>query len=277
LRRIEAHLRGSDGARLFRRTWLGERPHRAMVLVHGYAEHSGRYEELATWFAARGVAVHGYDQRGHGRSAGPRGHVARFAEFLDDLQVFLETVRHEHTDLPLTLVGHSMGGLVTAAYLIERKPTISSAVLSGAALALGRGVSRLRAAAARVLRLAAPRLTLDSGLDPDGLSRDPGVVRRYLEDPLVFRTVTTSLAAEMLAAIPRVAARGGEVEVPLLGLHGEDDRLCPLQGSRAFFASVGSAGSAMRVYPGLRHEIFNEPEREKVYEDLWSWLQGLTE
>jgi alpha-beta hydrolase superfamily lysophospholipase len=247
-----------------------------MLVVHGYAEHSGRYEGLAAWFAARGVAVHAYDQRGHGRSGGARGHAARFQEFLDDLALLLEFVRTEHPDLPLTLVGHSMGGLVVASFLTERKPTISSAVLSGPALALGDGVSRLRIAAARALRGIAPRLVLRSGLDPGGLSRDPSVVRAYLEDPLVFRTMTTSFAAEMLAAIPRVAARAAEVAVPLLGLHGEEDPLCPLRGSRAFFASVRSPGSTLRVYPGLRHEIFYEPEREKVYEDLWSWLEGIS-
>jgi alpha-beta hydrolase superfamily lysophospholipase len=276
LRRVESHFKGADGLRLFRRAWLPERPARVLALVHGYAEHSGRYDAFARWFAARGAAVHAYDHRGHGRSAGTRTHVDRFGSFLDDLERFLELVRAEHPEGPLTLVGHSMGGLVTAAFLVERAPAPSSAVLSGPALALGPGVSRLRVAAARALRRVAPRLALGSGLDPHGLSRDPAVVRGYLEDPHVHRTMTASLAAEILEAIPRTAGAASRVAVPLLVLHGEEDPMCPVEGSRAFFAGVKCAGSRLTTYPGLRHEIFNEPEQEQVFADLWRWLEELS-
>jgi alpha-beta hydrolase superfamily lysophospholipase len=240
--------------------------------VHGYAEHSGRYEEMAAWLAARGAAVHAYDQRGHGRSGGPRCHVGRFDEFLDDLAAVLAAVRAQHPELPVTLVGHSMGGLITLAFLTERKPPIANAVTSGAALSLG-AVSPARVALARALRRVLPRLALGSGLDPQGLSRDPDVVRRYLEDPLVDRTMTASLGAELLAAAPRTAARAGQVAVPLLMLHGATDPLCAAEGSRRFHAGLTAAGSALRIYPELRHEIFNEPEREAVWQDLWTWLE----
>jgi alpha-beta hydrolase superfamily lysophospholipase len=278
IRRTESHLRGAEGARgaplLFRRGWLPERPWGALLAVHGYAEHSGRYEELGAWFAGRGLAVLAYDQRGHGRSEGIRCHVDRFAEFLDDLDLVLERVRAEHPDLPAVLLGHSMGGLVVSAFLADRRPTVAAAVTSGAALALGPGVSKGRITAARLMRRLAPRLALGSGLDPAGLSRDPEVVRRYLEDPLVYRTMTTSLAAELLGAIPAVAARAVEVQVPMLLLHGSDDPLCPIEGSRAFHGGVRVPGTAFRAYPGLRHEIFNEPERASVFADLLEWLRA---
>jgi alpha-beta hydrolase superfamily lysophospholipase len=275
LRRIEAHFQAGDGARLFRRAWHTEGAQRALVVVHGFAEHSGRYEDLATWFAARGMIVHAYDQRGHGRSQGRRGHVERFDALLDDLAAFLDVVREEDPALPMTVIGHSMGGLVVSNFLVERQPMVSSAVLSGPALALGQGVSRGRLLMARLARRVAPRLSLDGGVDPHGLSRDPDVVRGYLEDPLVFRRLTASMAAEMLGAIAGVRARGKDVAVPLLALHGEEDALCPVDGTRAFFAEVESPGSALRTYPGLRHEIFQEPEREKVYEDILSWLREM--
>jgi len=278
IRRTETHLRGAEGGRgaplLFRRGWAPERPWGALLVVHGYAEHSGRYEELGSWFAARGLAVEAYDQRGHGRSEGLPCHVDRFGEFLDDLDRVLERVREEHAALPVVLVGHSMGGLVVSAFLADRRPTVAAAVTSGAALAVGPGVSRGRVAAARLMRRLAPRLALGSGLDPGGLSKDPEVVRRYLEDPLVYRTMTTSLAAELLGAIPAVAARAVEVQVPMLLLHGSDDPLCPIEGSRAFHGGVRVPGSAFRAYPGLRHEIFNEPERGAVFEDLLEWLRA---
>jgi alpha-beta hydrolase superfamily lysophospholipase len=277
VRRTESHFRGFDGRGLFRRAWLPEMPRRILVVVHGYAEHSGRYEGFGSWFAGRDCAVHAYDHRGHGRSRGKRCHVKAFREYLDDLDCFVEIVRREHPQIPVTVVGHSMGGLITAAYLVDRRPAICSAVTSGAGLALGQGVPRLRVAAARLLRHVLPRLSMGSGLDPNGLSRDPEVVENYLEDPLVFRRMTASLAAELVSAVPRTAARAAEVAVPLLMLHGEDDPLCPPDGSRAFFEEVAISGSDLRIYPKLRHEIFNEPEREQVYLDILEWLGGLPE
>ena len=243
-----------------------------MLLVHGYAEHSGRYEDMASWLAGRGCAVHAYDQRGHGRSEGPRCHVERFDEFLDYLEIVLDALRNDRPDLPISLVGHSMGGLVTLAFLATRKPRIVSAITSGAALSLG-AVSPVRVALARAVRRVLPRLAIGSGIDPEGLSRDPEVVRRYLADPLIVRTMTTSLGAELLAAAPRTAALAGDVAVPLLMLHGEADPLCSAEGSRAFHAGLRGGGSALRIYPGLRHEIFNEPEREAIWQDLLAWLE----
>ena len=116
-------------------------------------------------------------------------------------------------------------------------------------------------------------MVLGSGLDIDGLSRDPSVVRAYLEDPLVFRTMTASLAASLLEAIPLTAALAGEVRVPLLMLHGEDDPICPVSGSRDFFAALGVPGCELKTYPKLRHEIFNEPERRQVWQDIVDWLE----
>jgi alpha-beta hydrolase superfamily lysophospholipase len=243
--------------------------------VHGYAEHSGRYDEMATWLARRGCAVHAYDHRGHGRSEGLRCHVDRFEQFLDDLGCVLDAVRSDHPDLPTSLIGHSMGGLVTLAFLAGRKPRIASAVTSGAALSLG-GASPLRASLARVVRRVLPRLAIGSGIDPQGLSRDAEVVRCYLGDPLIVRTMTTSLGAELLAAAPRTLALAGEISVPLLMLHGGADPICSAEGSRAFHAGLRSSGGKLRIYPELRHEIFNEPEREAVWQDLLGWLREPT-
>ena len=275
VRRTESHFRGCDGLGLFRRAWLPAEPRHTLAVVHGYAEHSGRYEGFGAWFAARGFAVHAYDQRGHGRSQGRRCYVGAFREYLDDLDRFLEIVREEHSEIPITLVGHSMGGLITVAYLVDRRPPIHSAVTSGAGLALGEGISWLRVKMALILRHLLPRLSMRRPLDPDGLSRDPEVIKAYLEDPLVSRGMTTSLAAELLGAVPRTAARAAEVAVPLFMLHGEEDPLCPAEGSRAFFDGVAIEGSDLRIYPKLRHEIFNEPEREQVYMDILDWLEGI--
>jgi alpha-beta hydrolase superfamily lysophospholipase len=275
LRRSELHWRSADGVLLFRRGWIPASPEHVLVVVHGYAEHGARYEGLASWFAARGFAVHAHDHRGHGRSGGTRMHLQRFAELLDDLEAFLALVRSEHPGLPITLIGHSMGALVSVAFLAERKPAVASAVTSGAALALGPGVSRSRIAGARLLRHLAPRLRVGTGIDAEGLSRDPEVVRGYLEDPQVGRHATASFVAELLGAIPRAAAMAAEIRVPLLALHGEDDSICPPHATHALGAAVRTPGSELRVYPKLRHEIFNEPEREQVMQDVVDWLARL--
>lgn len=273
VRRIEARFPGTSGARLFRRAWIPPDPRRVLAVVHGFAEHSGRYENFGAWFADRGCAVHAYDQRGHGYSSGRRGHLRSFAHYLDDLSIFLETVRREQPELPLCLVGHSMGGLVVASYLRERRPEIACAVTSGALLDHPKGLSAARVWIARVLRWIAPRLRVPGGVDPEGLSRDPNVVRDYIEDPLVFSSATTSLGAELIDAVRRIQA-GGDVCVPLLMLHGGEDSLCPVDGSRRFFETLRVAGSDLKVYPALRHEIFNEPESEAVFSDLLEWIRA---
>lgn len=255
-----------------RRAWLSTEPQRVLVVVHGLAEHSGRYDEFGAWYAARNCAVHAYDQRGHGESQGRRGHTDRFEHLLDDLALFLELVRSEHPGLPRFLVGHSLGGLVVTAFARERHPDVTAIVTSGAALALSPAFSRAAIWGANILRHVLPRLALGARLDANGLSRDPRVVRRYLSDPLVFSKITVSMAVEVLGAIERCAAGGAAVERPMLLLHGAEDPICPPSGSERFRESLSVPGSELRIYPKLRHEIFNEPERSEVFAELLAWL-----
>jgi alpha-beta hydrolase superfamily lysophospholipase len=264
IRRYELPSRGASGQLLFRRGWIPERARATVLIAHGFGEHSGRYEHVGQFLAERGFAAHAYDHRGHGRSAGRRCHVDRFDEYLDDLTIVLEQVRADSPGDPLFLIGHSMGGLVVAAFARERKPDLSGVVLSGAALALPEGNSRIRIA--RLVRAILPRLRLDAGLDLQGLSTDPRVIEAYLADPLVERKMTASLAAELLGAVERTGPNGSDVALPLLVLHGGDDPICPPGGSERF-AAAARAGRFVR-YPGLRHEIFNEPSHRDVLADV---------
>lgn len=278
IRRTESHFEGVGGTRLLRRAWLPPDPHRVLLLVHGFGEHSGRYDELGAWFARRGFAVHAYDHRGHGRSGGLHGHVRCFGELMDDLEILLGRVKDEHGGLPCNVVGHSMGGLVLLAFACERKPDLPGIVTSGAALRPSSELPGPAMALARLLKRVLPRFVLDSGIDADGLSRDPEVAKRYLADPLVDTKITASLAVEMLDSARRTLDAGGRLALPLLMLHGADDPLCLPEGSRRFFADLpeGAArdASELHVYPALKHEIFNEPEREKVFSDILSWLEA---
>jgi alpha-beta hydrolase superfamily lysophospholipase len=275
IRRTEDCLRAVDGTELFHRAWMPVVPRRVLVVVHGFGEHSGRYEEIARWFARRGFAVHATDLRGHGRTPGKRGHAADFEVLLDDLAGLLDFVSQQHPGLGTTLLGHSMGGLLTTAFVCERQPSIERFVVSGPALALSPDLSRVRMTIARLLRRFLPRITMEAGLDAAGLSRDPEVVRSYLEDPLVHGRISAAMAAGMLDAQIRTAASANLVSVPMLLLHGESDPLCLVEGSRTFFEGLPRervAGSRLRTYPGLKHEILNEPERVQIYQDLLDWI-----
>jgi acylglycerol lipase len=277
LRRVETHFDAANGRSLFRRAWLPARAERSLVLVHGFAEHSGRYEAVGSWLARHGCAVHAYDQQGHGLSEGPRGHVDRFDDLLDDLDRLLALVAREHPGMPRVLMGHSMGGLVVAKLACERAPQVDFVVTSGAALMVSPALAPFKIVVARGLRRLLPRLAMDAGIDPKGLSRDLEVVRRYIEDPLVDGRATASLAVGMIDAGRQVLAAAGRVRIPVLVLHGGDDPLCPPAGSERFFAALAPevlAGSEIHIYPKLRHEILNEPEHEQVLDDLLRWIHS---
>lgn len=284
IRRSESSARTPAGLWLFQRAWLPA-PGRsgepqipdaqcALLLVHGLAEHSGRYEHVASWFAARGCAVYAYDQRGHGRSDGERCHVRRFGEYLDDLETVLTRVRNAHPELPIFLLGHSMGGLVVAAFLAERGPAVAGAVTTGAALAISARLAGPRLLAARLARGLLPRLRVPIGIDPGGLSRDAEVVRAYVEDPLVERRVSVSLAVELARASRRTLDLGSRIGVPMLLLHGEEDPVCSPLGTAGLQATLLVPGTRLRSYPSLRHEILNEPERSVVLQDIFEWLRS---
>ena len=275
LRRAEDYFETARGSSLFFRSWQPSLPERVIVLVHGFGEHSGRYEEFASWFCRRGFAVYAHDQQGHGHSPGKRGHVDQFDDFLDDVERLIEVAALEHPNLPRVLIGHSMGGLIVTSLACRRRPSVNFVVASSPALSLAPDISPVKLRMARLLRRIVPRLAMSAGLDASGLSSDANVVRDYLADPLVHGQVTMAMGAGMSDTILRTEGTAGDVEVPMLLLHGESDRLCRVEGSRAFYAGMPQAeqmGSAIRTYPDMLHEIFNEPDREKIFADLLDWL-----
>jgi len=275
IRRIESQVRLSDSGERYRRAWLPPTPGQALILVHGYAEHSGRYDEMAMYFARRGFAVHAYDQSGHGRSRGPRGDVDRWGRMLDELGSFIDRVAADHPGIPISLVGHSMGGLVATATTLFRAPRIDRLILSGALLEIGTETPAWKRGAARLLAPLGSRVGLSLGLDPQGLSRDPEVARRYVADPFVKDRMSARFAAGMMSMVGKVNAAGGRLERPVLVLHGDADPLSDVASSRAFHAGLlpdVAAASRLRIYPELRHEIFQEPERERVWQDMLDWM-----
>ena len=273
IRRAESHFAAAGGRTLFRRSWVPVEPRRLVVVVHGYAEHSGRYEAVGSWLAERGCAVHAYDHFGHGHSDGPRGHVGRFDDFLDDLDAFVARCGQEHRGLPTFVIGHSMGGLIVAAWTVRRSPEIDGVVLSGPALVAGEVPTRRQRFMLQVLRRLAPRLKMPRPISQEALSRDPEVGRAYEADPLVFQHMTLSLAGSLFETIGPTLRGAAEVQVPTFVLHGEADPIVLASGSRDFYENLATSGSDLRIYPDLRHEIFNEPEGEDVLGDVIAWIE----
>ncbi len=281
IRRRESLIELSSAGERYRRSWQPPEPTRVMVLVHGYAEHTGRYDEMAMHFAVRGYAVHAYDQAGHGRTKGPRGHVDRFDRLIEELARFLELVSLDYPGLPVTLVGHSLGGLVVTATAAFCKPVVDKIVLSGALLQLGGEGGGVRQSVglglAKMLALVIPRLAIPTGLDSSGISRDPEVVRRYEQDPLVEDRMSMAFAAGMSQLVVAASRAATEIDRPVLVLHGGDDPISPVAGSQRLFAGLKAETadkSRLKIYPNLRHEIFQEPERQRVWEDMIRFIES---
>lgn len=267
------HAATGKSTRLFQQSWLPDGAAKAaLILVHGFGEHSGRYEHVARYFTERGFAVYAIDHEGHGKSDGTPGHVERFSVYFDGVTRIVERARAEQGDIPLFLVGHSMGGLIAAAYLMDHQDEFAGCVLSGPALASDAAPPSWLRAINRLLSALLPKLGMIK-LDATGVSRDPDVVERYLADPLVFKgKLTARLLDELLGQADAVLAHAGEIRLPILLLHGEADQLTAPSGSIALHETVASDDKTLKIYPGLFHEIFNEPEKEQVLADMYAWL-----
>jgi len=274
VRHREFEWTGCEDTKLFARAWLPEREVRRVVFVsHGLAEHGGRYEDLAAHLVAGGNAVYALDHRGHGRSGGPRANIGRFAHVVSDLGTSLGRAQREHPGAPLVLLGHSMGGAIALACALRHPDSVRCLVLSAPALAAGEAVPPFKAWLVRLLSRVAPNtgaLTLPAA----AVSRDPAVVQAYESDPLVYRgAVPARTLVELLGAMqgfPEVVPR---LKMPVLVQHGTGDQLVPLAATRPLYEQLGSrAQRTLRVYEGLFHEIYNEPERGQVIADLDEWL-----
>ncbi len=244
-----------------------------MLLVHGLGEYSGRYTHVARHLTDRGFAVYALDHYGHGKSDGHAGFVERFSVYLDGVAALLQKIRDEHAELPVFLLGHSMGGLIAAAFLIDHQDAFRAAVLSGPAIESDQAPPAIVMAIVRLLSALVPTVPLIR-LDASGVSRDKDVVSNYMNDPLVHHgKLSARLIAEMSAAMQNTLARAGDIELPIIAMHGEDDRLTSPAGSAALIEAIGSADKTLKTYPGLYHEIFNEPEQEAVLADMSRWLE----
>ncbi|WP_411340831.1 lysophospholipase [Sphingopyxis sp. J-6] len=263
------------GAALHVTHWLPATAPKAVVLLaHGYAEHAGRYAHVAKRLTDAGYAVYAIDHWGHGRSDGTPGFVPRFSAFTDGMAELLTLVEINHGDTPRLLLGHSMGGLIATLFLIGHQQAFVAAALSGPAIVPAAPPSRFTVWISRFLSRFFPRLGVLS-LDANGVSRDPAVVAAYLADPLVYTgKIGARLGKEFMDAMAAAQAGAPKIRLPILLQHGEADSLASAEGSQYLFDHVSSADKTLKIYPGLFHEIYNEPEHGAVLGDLVGWFDA---
>ena len=275
-------LVSASGKDLHLYTWTPDQtmsePGQAAILAHGLGEHCGRYTHVAQHFVDRGFRVYGADHVGFGRSGGRRGDVpGGVATHELDLMSVAELAREELGEKArCVLLGHSMGGLVALGVLLDHPEIAREAVLSGPALNPARSARPAKLNAARWLQHVVPFLTTDHGIRPELVCSDEDVVSTYVSDPLVHRRISTRLIVTLLDEANRVrdsADRFSE-DLSLLLLQGEEDRIARATDTRAFAERVACRNAEMRVFPGMRHEVFNERERHEAFDAVDRFLES---
>jgi alpha-beta hydrolase superfamily lysophospholipase len=273
--RSERSFDGAAGVGIIYDVWTPEGPPRGVVVLsHGYAEHARRYDHVAQRFGKAGLVTYALDHRGHGRSGGKRVWLKQLSDYTDDFATLVDIGASDYPDLNRVVLGHSMGGGIVFAYGAEHPDDYAAMVLSGPAVAAQLEVPKALAVAAKLLGSAFPGAAVRT-LDADAVSRDPDVVAKYKADPLVYHGKFPAGVSRALLQVgenqPQLAAN---LTKPLLIVHGDKDRLISVEGSRMLAENAASADVALKVYPGLFHEVFNEPEKDRVLDDVTLWLEA---
>lgn len=277
LERLEGHFWGYQDAELFYQVWKPKTPRGTIVVTHGIAEHSDCYQSMAEAIAADGWIVFTWDLRGHGRSEGKRGYVARFQDLCDDLDNAIRFVKAEINPrgLPLILFGHSMGGLITTKTLLTNNLTgINALTLSAPAFGLSLKVPALKAKAATILADWAPKLTLHNEIQFDNLVRDDQLVRDYKADPLRHDKISPKMFVGMMEAISEVRTRAHEIHLPILLQLAGRDKIINTPDAEAVFSTIPSKRKEIYIYTDSYHEIFNDFDRKDVIKDYLKFVDS---
>ena len=264
-----------DGTAIHCQAWLPDaKPKAVMQIVHGLGEHGGRYKNYVDHFVPRGYALYAADMRGHGRSSGARGHTPSYATLLDDITAFLAHVRAEQIDRKVVLLGHSLGGNLALNYARRRPEGLSAVIVTGPWLQLPQAPSAPLVALARVMARVVPAFALSNGLDVAAISRDPAVVAAYRLDPLVHDRISPRMYVDCAAAAAWALKHAGNLALPVLLLHGSEDRLTSPHGTRLFWQAANNSQVEHREYAGMYHEVHNDVGKELVFKDIEDWLSA---
>jgi acylglycerol lipase len=274
MQHTEGKFTGRNNYTLYRQAWLPDGiPVAVLIVVHGIAEHSGRYSNLVDYFVPKGYAIYSFDLRGHGKSEGKRSYVERFSYYLDDLRTFCNIVSEENKNVKTFLVGHSMGSTIAIAYAIEHQSELSGLIVSGTTLKAGASISKASIFMAKILSVLTPKIGV-TALDSAGISRDKAVVEAYVNDPLNYTgKLSARVGAELLKMMEKLQSEISKLSLPILVMHGTADRISDPSSSQMVFDVAGSKDKTLKLYEGFYHEIFNDPDRQQVFSDMGDWLK----
>jgi alpha-beta hydrolase superfamily lysophospholipase len=270
---IESTFEGKGGIPIFTRAWKPDGPARAVVvIVHGFNSHSGQYLWVGEQLAAKGLAVYALDHRGRGKSGGERFFVETAADYVDDVATFVNIAKSEQPGLPVYLLGHSAGGVISCTYALDRQSEIAGLICESFAfqvyapdlvLAIVKGLSHI-APHVHVLKL--PK---------EEFSRDPQVVQSMFDDPLIAdENQPSQTVAAMVRADERLAKEFDQIKLPVLILHGTNDKVTKPGGSQIFYDNAGSKDKTLKLYDGYVHDLLNDVGKEVPMADIQGWLDA---
>lgn len=274
MQKQESNFKTKDGLSIFYRSWQTKNPKATIMISHGYAEHSGRYDDFANFLVKNGFSIFALDHRGHGKSGGEAAHVDSFSQYVDDLHKFRQLVQEQISN-PLYLLGHSMGGVIAGLYAIKFQSNLAGLILSSPYLKNAVKVPAIKLALAGLIAKVTPKLVVVPPLDANLVSHDQEIVEKYKNDPLNYTEGTKArMGSELINAGPMVLKDAGRINLPTLLLYGDDDKIADPEGSKELFEKLGAKDKTLSGYKGYYHEILNEVEREKVYMDILDWLDN---
>jgi alpha-beta hydrolase superfamily lysophospholipase len=259
---------------IFHRGWLVSDPRAVLVIVHGLSEHSGRYSNIISALEGSGISIYSFDLRGFGQSGGKRGHVDSFLDYIYDLKLFVNFVKENNRNLPLFMLGHSLGGVIACRYALDYAEDLRGLILSSAGLRLLVEIPGWKKRLANLLSSWMPAFSLPNGLNPRALTHDMDAVDAYENDPLVHDRVSIRFWMEFNRAASECLNRSYEIRTPMLLIHGKSDPIIDYIGSEIVYERSASRDKELRLFDGLYHETMNElpAGRQKVLSLIVSWL-----
>lgn len=265
----EGYLNSFDGIKLFYKEALTSNMKGIVLIVHGIAEHLGRYEYVKNKLVKSGYGVYRFDNRGHGKSYGRKGYVKFFSEFIKDVDCIVDMIKSKYSELPVYILGHSMGGLITAQYGVEHGDKLAGEIISGAPTGYISLKTKLQSIKFPYV-LKGQVFNSLSAL----ISKDTKVVDDYRNDELVLKVTSVKLNLELSSASSKIKNNLKNYNCPCLILHGRDDKIVPCINALNFYKEISSEDKEIKIYDGLYHEILNENRKDDILACICQWLDG---
>lgn len=268
-------LIGKDGIEIFYQNWLVKKPKCILIILHGLGEHSGRYEHIVKSLAINTVSYYTLDHRGHGKSAGKRGHINNIDEYISDLKLLIRYIENQHGSIPRIIMGHSMGGVIATKYVLTYPNEINALILSSPAFVPVLKIPKWKEIIGKTFSKYMPGLTIPSGIQVEDLMQDATMMQKALADPLFHQKVSTRLYTELYSTADFCLNNAHRLSLPLLLFHGTSDKIVDYQATVSVYESATSKIKEIKLFEGLYHETMNEApaERKKVFGLIEKWIR----